>query len=717
MFLNDKDRTSSVASVARSEATTELLSTATSSSGQDSGCEETPTNIAVSTLCIHRPMTESTQTLQDTADRLVGVLQRRIGDHLPSCLLKNVWQAPLKVQIGALQAAIDFAQSDLVRPLEEEERKAKVVAKLEHEVTSRLLASQSVDNVKASKAQKDNAVTRARKAVAARMCGERAAGTHPSSHCINDFPSDEMDDFYGALPLDGMREFSDSDMIEFRNSDFADPNMGYFMNYMYGDQSSAQLPASELSPNEAEAATPAEASNLQWKEDGSSMLSASANPWWPSRGEETGEAWSDIQDPASYMVNGWYPAQEYLEDGVESMQDFFALEHSEAGTPWNFQDALQQGMKGYSKRHWRQAKEKDFREQFCSEGCKREITTLMIRNVPNACTTAFLMEALDSLGFQSKYDFIYVPMDNGSLRSIGYAFVNFMSPEVAQSCIDKLRNNSILCQRCSQYRKPAWVTPAHLQGLRDNLEHYKRTKVNFDIVEAGQQMSNCYRPIVIKGLPDSLADTIVGELAAEMRQLMDESGYKPSDQVAWSDSCSTVLEAITSASDAATSSDVGGSSLERATSNFLRQCRTPSRTPSPSPERYALQPFGHPGSLPEQLPVKRTFIHYESKEEPAIADARGDGVKHLCRSSSDPCVLLQGDGFQAKPSQASYPEGSDTDLPLSKELQESSTDTGKPKSVKSYRQERLYERSAWRSGRNGYGGYKAKWLPKDRSRH
>jgi len=673
-----KDRRSSTTSGARSEATTEFLSTAASSSEQDSGCEETPTTRPATSLCAHRPATESSQMLQDTADRLVGDLQRRIGDHLPLSLLKDIWNLPLQVQIAGLQAASNFAQADLVLQLEEEERRASVVAKLEQEVSSSLLASNSVDNHNPSKAQKDNAVTRARKAVAERMSGERGI---ESSHGVSDVQIAENDDFYGEMPFEEMQECNDSDMMEFSNTNFADPQLGYFMPYVYTTQmtDSSQLPSSEISPS---------------------------------------EAWHDVNSPASYVVDGWYPTQEYGENGFDSMQELFshlvsiAADHnSEAGTVaqgyWNHPE----GMKGMSKRHWRQAKEKDFRMQFDNQGCKREITTLMIRNVPNICTTMFLMEALDSLGFQNKYDFIYLPMDNGSLRSIGYAFVNFMLPEVAQSCMDKLRNTDVLCQRCTQYKKLAWVTPAHLQGLRENLEHYKRTTVHFDIVEAGQPPNNSFRPIVIKGLPDSLADSIVAEFGTEYRQLLDDSAHEPGDHVAWSDSCSTVLEAaavleaLTTASDAATTLGVG---LELGTSSFLPPHRTPSRTPSPSPERYASQRHGHPGasSIPEQLPVKRTFIHYESTVEPVIADTCGDRVKQLCRSSSDPCILLHGDDFQV-----SCEEGQS--CVDSHHFKESSDDAGKT-TTKAHKQERWHERTTGRSCRNGYGGNKGKWLPKEK---
>eukprot|EP00747_Dinoflagellata_sp_TGD_P198465 gnl/TRDRNA2_/TRDRNA2_71522_c0_seq1.p1 gnl/TRDRNA2_/TRDRNA2_71522_c0~~gnl/TRDRNA2_/TRDRNA2_71522_c0_seq1.p1 ORF type:complete len:446 (-),score=89.88 gnl/TRDRNA2_/TRDRNA2_71522_c0_seq1:64-1401(-) len=105
-----------------------------------------------------------------------------------------------------------------------------------------------------------------------------------------------------------------------------------------------------------------------------------------------------------------------------------------------------------------------------------EITTIMIRNIPNLYTRNMLMDELDSLGFYGEYDFIYLPMDKSTTWNIGYAFVNFVAPEVAARCRKKL-NNYIFCKFENPSGKVAQCSVAHIQGLKKNVDHYSHTAV------------------------------------------------------------------------------------------------------------------------------------------------------------------------------------------------------------------------------------------------
>ncbi|CAK0832414.1 unnamed protein product [Prorocentrum cordatum] len=52
-------------------------------------------------------------------------------------------------------------------------------------------------------------------------------------------------------------------------------------------------------------------------------------------------------------------------------------------------------------------------------------TTVMLRNIPSQFTRKLLQSALKDKGFANAYDFLYLPIDHSSGRSMGYAFINF----------------------------------------------------------------------------------------------------------------------------------------------------------------------------------------------------------------------------------------------------------------------------------------------------
>ena len=65
---------------------------------------------------------------------------------------------------------------------------------------------------------------------------------------------------------------------------------------------------------------------------------------------------------------------------------------------------------------------------------------LRIRNIPNRYTQRELIQELEDLGFAGTFDFLYSPLDKGTMSNVGYAFVNFKSHEHASKCIDAFHN-------------------------------------------------------------------------------------------------------------------------------------------------------------------------------------------------------------------------------------------------------------------------------------
>jgi len=59
------------------------------------------------------------------------------------------------------------------------------------------------------------------------------------------------------------------------------------------------------------------------------------------------------------------------------------------------------------------------------------VTTLVIQRLPRDILVAELLQEIDASGFSSLYDFCYVPCQNKPLKNLGFAFLNFLSPESA----------------------------------------------------------------------------------------------------------------------------------------------------------------------------------------------------------------------------------------------------------------------------------------------
>ncbi|CAD7969370.1 unnamed protein product [Amoebophrya sp. A120] len=145
--------------------------------------------------------------------------------------------------------------------------------------------------------------------------------------------------------------------------------------------------------------------------------------------------------------------------------------------------------RGIEYKHNKVPRNKDLLAEYGQTLSEKPITTLMIRNIPNRYTQPQFVQELDNIGFAKQYDFVYLPIDRSTESSVGYAFVNF------KKAADSVRALSVFGEyRFHRYRnvssKVGSVSIAHIQGLENNIAHYKKSVIN--------DTKNRFRPLVIR---------------------------------------------------------------------------------------------------------------------------------------------------------------------------------------------------------------------------
>lgn len=154
--------------------------------------------------------------------------------------------------------------------------------------------------------------------------------------------------------------------------------------------------------------------------------------------------------------------------------------------------------------HGRVPKNFNLAEEFTKAEHEGPPTTMMIRNIPNRYTQRELIRELESLGFGGTFDFLYVPIDKGTMCNVGYAFVNFVDHHHASRCMTVFENYSFAKHRKAR-GKIATVSVAHIQGLEANIRHYENATVN------GSARSRQRGPVIMA----SIAKSLCGAVAAQ----------------------------------------------------------------------------------------------------------------------------------------------------------------------------------------------------------
>jgi len=125
------------------------------------------------------------------------------------------------------------------------------------------------------------------------------------------------------------------------------------------------------------------------------------------------------------------------------------------------------------------------RDSFLGAHHVRKVTTMMIRNVPYAMTVAALEQALQNVGFGDCFDFLYLPMKRNQEKNLGFAFLNFVSPEDAAVFKKAFHGYVFECPTKAGCRIRATVSEAHTQGYHANMMKL------FDKLDGRRQAQPC----------------------------------------------------------------------------------------------------------------------------------------------------------------------------------------------------------------------------------
>lgn len=109
------------------------------------------------------------------------------------------------------------------------------------------------------------------------------------------------------------------------------------------------------------------------------------------------------------------------------------------------------------------------------------LTTVIVRNICQRYTRAQLLDLLERKGLRLSCDFLYLPVDFSSGKTLGYAFLNFVSNDWAEFCHNVLNGERDAASgegddaSGGMALKVAWMSAQ--QGLAANIRRYKNSSV------------------------------------------------------------------------------------------------------------------------------------------------------------------------------------------------------------------------------------------------
>jgi hypothetical protein len=89
-------------------------------------------------------------------------------------------------------------------------------------------------------------------------------------------------------------------------------------------------------------------------------------------------------------------------------------------------------------------------------------------------------ELLNSQGFERRFDFIYTPVKLSAMATLGYAFVNFVSPDAAEECLLKLDGFRSWGSPCEKVLSVTWSDKD--QGFEANVGRHRNNAIMHESV-------------------------------------------------------------------------------------------------------------------------------------------------------------------------------------------------------------------------------------------
>mmetsp|Transcript_74387 Transcript_74387/g.136139 ORF Transcript_74387/g.136139 Transcript_74387/m.136139 type:complete len:325 (+) Transcript_74387:193-1167(+) len=121
--------------------------------------------------------------------------------------------------------------------------------------------------------------------------------------------------------------------------------------------------------------------------------------------------------------------------------------------------------------------------------------TVMVRYIPSKYTQNKFMNEINDAGFDGTYDFLYLPLDTRNYGNRGFAFINFLSADLAEEFYKRYHGQKF---KHFEATTDIAVMPADVQGFEESAERFFATGL--------RKKKNNGEPVFLRPLPVSFSE-------------------------------------------------------------------------------------------------------------------------------------------------------------------------------------------------------------------